>query len=95
MSSLGACATLLILQCCHSYDNYSTWLNCPSIKGGFGVCHIFRQFESAFEDLREAVKLAPTNRELQRLLIRVKDECQEQAMLEGHGASKRAEETAL
>ena len=55
-----------------------------------------RQFASAFDDLREAVKLAPTNRELQRLLMRVKDECQEQAALEGHGgASKRPEETEL
>ena len=52
----------------------------------------FRQFTAAFEDLREAVKLAPTNRELQRLLMRVKDECQEQAALEGQeGASQRLE----
>ena len=42
------------------------------------------------------MKLAPTNRELQRLLMRVKDECQEQAALEGHGGgSKRPEETEL
>ncbi|XP_061182940.1 protein TANC2-like isoform X2 [Saccostrea echinata] len=63
-----------------------------------------RQFSSAVEDLKEALKLAPNNRELQRLLTRVRDECTEQARYENtHGSrsslmdqgERRAEETAL
>lgn len=63
-----------------------------------------RQFSSAVEDLKEALKLAPSNRELQRLLTRVRDECTEQARYENlHGSQsnvmdrgeRRAEETAL
>ncbi|GFN90321.1 protein tanc2-like [Plakobranchus ocellatus] len=37
-----------------------------------------RQFASAQQDLLEALRLAPKNRELQRLLTRVKEECREQ-----------------
>ncbi|XP_055997188.1 protein TANC2-like isoform X5 [Ostrea edulis] len=63
-----------------------------------------RQFSSAVEDLKEALKLAPNNRELQRLLTRVRDECTEQARYENMQGSRsslldqgerRAEETAL
>ncbi|KAK3106124.1 hypothetical protein FSP39_013189 [Pinctada imbricata] len=65
-----------------------------------------RQFSSALEDLKEALKLAPNNRELQRLLIRVRDECREQMKFENATGSRhslnddgktdrRAEETAL
>lgn len=42
----------------------------------------FRQYTSALNDLMEALKLAPNNRELRRLLVRVKEECREQAKLE-------------
>ena len=41
------------------------------------VC--YRQFQSAIEDLMEALKLAPSNRELQRLLVRLKEECRDQS----------------
>ncbi|XP_078333693.1 protein TANC2-like isoform X6 [Crassostrea virginica] len=63
-----------------------------------------RQFSSAVEDLKEALKLAPSNRELQRLLTRVRDECTEQARYENlpgdrpcatDQGERRAEETAL
>ncbi|XP_060067945.1 protein TANC2-like [Ylistrum balloti] len=65
-----------------------------------------RQCASALEDLKEATRLAPNNRELQRLLMRVRDECREQAKYEGTGhssseqmdmcvAGRRHEETAL
>lgn len=69
-----------------------------------------RQCTSALEDLKEATRLAPNNRELQRLLMRVRDECREQARYEGTGGSgsrqsltdmgvlgtaRRHEETAL
>ncbi|KAJ8307276.1 hypothetical protein KUTeg_015360 [Tegillarca granosa] len=65
-----------------------------------------RQYASALEDLKEALKLAPNNRELQRLLMRVRDECQEQVRYQhSRGSSRsladvnqqdrRAEETAL
>ncbi|XP_064595070.1 protein TANC2-like isoform X3 [Liolophura sinensis] len=40
------------------------------------------QYASALQDLVEALKLAPNNRELRRLLMRVKDECKEQARLQ-------------
>ena len=33
----------------------------------------------AVEDLMEALKLAPDNREVRRLLVRVKEECRDQA----------------
>jgi len=36
----------------------------------------------AVEDLMEALQLAPENRELRRLLVRVKEECREQARLD-------------
>lgn len=57
-------------------------------------------FTSAIEDMKEALKLAPTNRELQRLLIRLRDECKEQSKLEGEEAdtdeeNRRSNETAL
>lgn len=39
-------------------------------------------YTSAMEDLKEAVKLSPNNRELHRLLIRVQDECRQQARFE-------------
>ncbi|XP_035828522.1 uncharacterized protein LOC101850208 [Aplysia californica] len=37
-----------------------------------------RQYSAAEQDLLEALRLAPKNRELQRLLTRVKEECREQ-----------------
>ena len=36
----------------------------------------------AVEDLMEALRLAPDNREVRRLLVRVKEECRDQARLE-------------
>ncbi|XP_077019640.1 protein TANC2 isoform X11 [Tamandua tetradactyla] len=36
-----------------------------------------RQFAAAFEDLNEAIKLCPNNREIQRLLMRVEEECRQ------------------
>ncbi|XP_060242531.1 protein TANC2 isoform X6 [Meriones unguiculatus] len=36
-----------------------------------------RQFAAALEDLKEAIKLCPNNREIQRLLIRVEEECRQ------------------
>ncbi|XP_070335651.1 protein TANC2 isoform X6 [Odocoileus virginianus] len=36
-----------------------------------------RQFAAALEDLNEAIKLCPNNREIQRLLLRVEDECRQ------------------
>ncbi|XP_014641426.1 PREDICTED: protein TANC1 isoform X2 [Ceratotherium simum simum] len=36
-----------------------------------------RQFAAALADLREAVKLSPTNQEIKRLLARVEDECKQ------------------
>ncbi|XP_061604448.1 protein TANC2 isoform X2 [Phyllopteryx taeniolatus] len=38
-----------------------------------------RQFHAALEDLLEASRLCPSNREIQRLLSRVKEECRQQA----------------
>uniref|UniRef100_H2MR38 Tetratricopeptide repeat, ankyrin repeat and coiled-coil containing 2a n=1 Tax=Oryzias latipes TaxID=8090 RepID=H2MR38_ORYLA len=40
-----------------------------------------RQFHAALEDLIEASRLCPTNREIQRLLSRVKEECRQAAQL--------------
>ncbi|XP_032820067.1 protein TANC2-like isoform X6 [Petromyzon marinus] len=40
-----------------------------------------RQFMAALEDLHEAVRLCPENREIRRLLARVEDECQQQLLL--------------
>ncbi|XP_058531295.1 protein TANC2 isoform X3 [Ochotona princeps] len=37
-----------------------------------------RQFAAALEDLNEAIKLCPNNREIQRLLMRVEEECRQQ-----------------
>lgn len=62
-----------------------------------------RQGASALDDLKEALKLAPNNRELQRLLMRVRDECRDQARYENIQGShqslndqeRRREETAL
>lgn len=59
-----------------------------------------RQFTSAIEDLKEALKLAPTNKELQRLLIRLRDECKDQSRLDGgdedsDAENRRSNETAL
>ncbi|XP_064127027.1 protein TANC2 isoform X7 [Loxodonta africana] len=36
-----------------------------------------RQFTAALEDLNEAIKLCPNNREIQRLLMRVEEECRQ------------------
>ncbi|XP_060146527.1 protein TANC2 isoform X4 [Globicephala melas] len=36
-----------------------------------------RQFAAALEDLSEAIKLCPNNREIQRLLLRVEEECRQ------------------
>ncbi|XP_044899942.1 protein TANC2 isoform X6 [Felis catus] len=36
-----------------------------------------RQFAAALEDLNEAIKLCPNNREIQRLLLRVEEECRQ------------------
>uniref|UniRef100_A0A493TSD4 Tetratricopeptide repeat, ankyrin repeat and coiled-coil containing 2 n=1 Tax=Anas platyrhynchos platyrhynchos TaxID=8840 RepID=A0A493TSD4_ANAPP len=36
-----------------------------------------RQFSAALEDLNEAIKLCPNNREIQRLLMRVEEECRQ------------------
>ncbi len=46
-----------------------------------------RQFTSAVHDLVEALKLAPDNRELKRLLARVREECREQQESTGAGGS--------
>ncbi|KAK3602700.1 hypothetical protein CHS0354_017904 [Potamilus streckersoni] len=48
-----------------------------------------RQYSSALEDLKEALRLAPNNRELQRLLVRVRDECCEQARFEEVNTERR------
>lgn len=48
----------------------------------------FRQYNSALQDLMEALKLAPDNRELRRLLIRVKEECIEASKLENSGVAE-------
>ncbi len=45
-----------------------------------------RQFNAALQDLTEAIKLAPNNRELRRLFVRVKEECSEHAQLENMGS---------
>ncbi|XP_033624485.1 protein TANC1-like isoform X2 [Asterias rubens] len=37
-----------------------------------------RQFGPALQDLLEAIKLAPNNREVRRLLVRVKEECKDE-----------------
>lgn len=37
----------------------------------------YRQFAAALADLREAVKLCPTNQEIRRLLARVEEECRQ------------------
>ena len=64
-----------------------------------GICYTkgtfsFRQFNSALADLMEALKMAPNNRKLWRLLVRVKEECKEQAKLETIGTlSLMREET--
>ena len=52
----------------------------------FEIECISRQFTSALMDLQEALKLAPNNRELKRLLVRVQEECMEQAKLENAGS---------
>ena len=39
---------------------------------------LYRQFGPALQDLLEAIKLAPNNREVRRLLVRVKEECKEE-----------------
>ncbi|XP_060058512.1 protein TANC2 isoform X2 [Erinaceus europaeus] len=36
-----------------------------------------RQFAAALEDLNEAIRLCPNNREIQRLLLRVEEECKQ------------------
>ena len=45
-------------------------------------CFIFRQFTLAHQDLVEALKLSPANREIRRLLVRVKEESQGEGKLE-------------
>ncbi len=51
------------------------------------MCYFcYRQFNAALQDLKEALNLAPNNRELKRLLARVKEECKEQAKLENAGS---------
>lgn len=51
---------------------------------------MFRQFHAALEDLIEASRLCPSNREIQRLLSRVKEECRlaarQQDLLPSHHA---------
>ena len=46
-----------------------------------------RQYNSALQDLTIALTLAPDNRELRRLLVRVKEECREASKLENGGVS--------
>ncbi|CAH1775583.1 unnamed protein product [Owenia fusiformis] len=45
-----------------------------------------RQFSEALQDLIDALKLAPQNRELRRLLARVKEECKTQSKIEHNGS---------
>ena len=52
------------------------------INGYMPGCIYCRQFNAALQDLIEALKLAPDNRELRRLLQRVKEECHEQSKLD-------------
>ncbi|XP_017292278.1 protein TANC2 isoform X2 [Kryptolebias marmoratus] len=46
-----------------------------------------RQFHAALEDLIEASRLCPSNREIQRLLLRVKEECRQAAQQEDSAPS--------
>ncbi|XP_070535963.1 protein TANC2-like [Ptychodera flava] len=41
-----------------------------------------RHYGSALQDLLEAIQLAPNNKEVRRLLVRVKEECKEQTRIE-------------
>ena len=63
------------------------------------------QSASALDDVKEATRLAPNNRDNQRLLTKIRDECRDQARFEGEsqGGSRQSltdlqrkrEETAL
>ncbi|XP_019629915.1 PREDICTED: protein TANC2-like isoform X2 [Branchiostoma belcheri] len=47
-----------------------------------------RQYGPALQDLLEACKLAPDNKEIRRLLIRVKEECKQQTKEDREGSSE-------
>ena len=51
----------------------------------------FRQYGPALQDLLEAVKLAPNNREVRRLLVRVKEECKEETKRQREAKEEREE----
>ncbi|EMP33713.1 Protein TANC2, partial [Chelonia mydas] len=50
-----------------------------------------RQFSAALEDLNEAIKLCPNNREIQRLLMRVEEECRQMQQQQQPPAEPEAE----
>ncbi|XP_064421532.1 protein TANC2 isoform X2 [Latimeria chalumnae] len=52
-----------------------------------------RQFTAALEDLNEAIKLCPNNREIQRLLMRVEDECRQMQQQEQQQSEEPPPET--
>lgn len=83
----------LIIFCCQQTpqllctDYCSTLSLRPLLKLSFCLCvrslSPFRQFHAALEDLIEASRLCPSNREIQRLLSRVKEECRQVAQQKG------------
>ncbi|XP_048654081.1 protein TANC2 isoform X6 [Marmota marmota marmota] len=52
-----------------------------------------RQFAAALEDLNEAIKLCPNNREIQRLLMRVEEECRQMQQQQQPPQQQLPEET--
>ena len=52
-----------------------------------------RQFTSALHDLQEAVKLAPDNKELQRLVQRLEEECEEKSNQENQSVASTEQST--
>ena len=72
---------------------YFNSLNCLSslTLSPLSFCFSFsRQFGPALQDLLEAIKLAPNNREVRRLLVRVKEECKEESRKQKDAALEAA-----
>lgn len=51
---------------------------------------VSRQFAAALADLHEAARLAPSNREIRRLLVRVEEECKHHQKVSGTGREPHA-----
>ena len=66
-----------------------------TVKSDYRVVVVYRQYESAASDLKDALMLVPGHREIQRLLTRVEEELKASCLDDSSGQTTRLPDTVV